>query len=229
MTNSCHVRRASRVWWAICLMLMACLWAGSGSLRSQELPAGNTARIQISEPNRALFPASSNACDAAYAKVHYLIEELVTQRSESARLSMELAETRAKSAEIETISRQRNALLAALIAVLTTGGRREADTRLEAADLRQRLEAAQAELQRKVSENERLAAELAAAHKAADAATVMAQGNLSVIDAQIKVLHAAAGDAALASAERRAELLYAGWFDMQPAMPRQMLHLEETR
>jgi FKBP-type peptidyl-prolyl cis-trans isomerase len=158
-----------------------------------------------------------------------LIEELVTQRSESTRLSMELAETKAKSAEIETISRQRDALLAALIAVLTTRGRREADTRLEAADLRQRLEAAQAELQRKVSENERLAAQLAAAHKATDAATVMAEGNLAVIDAQIKVLHAAAGDAALASAERRAELLYAGWFDMQPAMPRQMLHLEETR
>jgi hypothetical protein len=70
--------------------------------------------------------------------------------------------------------------------VLTTRGRREADTRLEAADLRQRLEAAQAELQRKVSENGRLAAELAATHKAADAATVMAQGNLAVIDAQIK-------------------------------------------
>jgi DNA repair exonuclease SbcCD ATPase subunit len=168
-------------------------------------------------------------CDAAYAKVRYLIEELVTQRSESARFSIELAEAKAKAAEIETISRQREVLLAALIAALATRDRREADARSQTADWRQRLEAAEAEVQRKLSENDRLAAELAAAYKAADAATVLAADNLAVINAQIKVLQAAAGNAALARADLPTELLYAGSFDVRPAMPRQMLHPEETK
>ena len=70
---------------------------------------------------------------------------------------------------------------------------RQAALRSGTADLRQRLEAAQAELQRQRAENDRLAAALAAAYKAADAATVMAQDNLAVINAQIKALNAGAG------------------------------------
>jgi hypothetical protein len=228
MTNTSHVPRASRLWWAGSLALIACL-CGSATLRSQELPAGNPARVQISEPNRAPLPDRSEACDAAYAKVRYLLEELVTQRSEGARLSIELAESKTKAAEIETISRQREALLAALIAALATRDRRQADARSETADLRRRLEAAEAELQLKVSENERLGAELAAAHKAADVATVLAEDNLATINAQIQMLHAAAGSAALARAERSTELLYAGWFGVGSARSRQMLHLEEAR
>jgi hypothetical protein len=158
-----------------------------------------------------------------------LIEELVTQRSEGALLSIELAATKAKAAEIEAISRQREALLAALIAALATRDRREADARSETADLRQRLEAAEAELQRKVSENDRLAAELAVAHKAADAATVLAEDNLATINAQIKTFHAAAGSAVMARAERPTELLYARSSDVGPDMTQQEVHLEQTR
>jgi chromosome segregation ATPase len=200
---------------------MACLWAGSGSVRSQELPAGNTVRIQISEPNRALLPASSNARDAAYAKVRYLIEELVTQRSESARLSIELADANTKRAEIEAISRQQETLLTASTAALASRDRRDAAVRSEIADLRQRMEMAQSELQHKRVEIDRLAAALMAAYKAADEATSIARDNLAAIDAQVRAFRAAAGNPALAGAERPAELLSAEWVDVAPYVSRQ--------
>ena len=221
-----HVRRGSKVCWASFLALIACLCAGSGSLRSQELPAGNPARIQISEPQ---LPDGSKACDAAHAKVHYLIEELLTQRSESARLSIELADAKAKSAEIEAMPRQQEALLTAIMAALASRDRRDAAVRSETADLRQRLEVAQAELQHKGVENDRLAAELAAAHKAADEAASMARNNLAAIDVQVRAFHAAAGNPAQAGAERPAELLSAEWVDVAPYVPRQKSHLEATR
>jgi hypothetical protein len=223
MKNSSHVRRGSKVWWASLLALIACLCAGSGRLRSQELPAGNPAHIQISEPQ---LPEGSKACDAAYAN---LIEGLVTQRSESARLSIELADAKAKGAEIEAISRQQEALLTALMAALASRDRRDAAVRSEIADLRQRLEVAQSELQHKGVEIDRLAAELAAAHKAADEAASMARDILAAIDAQVSAFRAAAGNPALAGAERPAELLSAAWVDVAPAIPRQKSHLKVTR
>jgi hypothetical protein len=158
-----------------------------------------------------------------------LIEELVTQRSESARLSIELADAKTKRAEIEAISRQQEALLAALMAALGSRDRRDAAARSEIADLRQRLEVAQAELQHKGVENDWLAAELAAAHKAADEAASMARDNLAAIDVAVRALHAAAGNPALPGAERPAELLSAEWVDVAPYVPRQKSHLEATR
>lgn len=223
MKNSSHVRRGSKVWWASFLALIACLCAGSGRLRSQELPAGNPAHIQISE---AQLPDGSKACDAAYAN---LIEDLVTQRSESARLSIELADAKGKGAEIEAISRQQEALLTALMAALASRDRRDAAVRSEIADLRQRLEVAQSELQHKGVEIDRLAAELAAAHKAADEAASMARDNLAAIDALVSTFRAAAGNPALAGAERPAELLSADWVDVAPYVPRQKSHLAATR
>jgi regulator of replication initiation timing len=168
---------------------MACLGAGSGSLRSQERLAANLAashevgglpaRIQIFEPNWGRLPDGAKhardltkARDATNAKVRDLIEERIPERIESARLSIELAEAKAEGAEIKEVSRQQEALLTALMAVLATRARHDAIVRSENADMRQRLEAVQAELQRKVLENSRLAAELAAAHKAADSATM---------------------------------------------------------
>jgi hypothetical protein len=145
-----------------------------------------------------------------------LIEELVAQRSESARLSIELADAKTKGAEIEAIYRQQEALLTALMTALASRDRRDAAVRSEVADLRQRLEAAQNELQHKGAENDRLAAELAGAHKAADEATLMAQNNLAAIDAQVRAFHAAAGNRALSGAERPAELVAAEWVDVTP-------------
>jgi hypothetical protein len=229
MTSSSHVWRVPRIWWASFVALAACLGTGSGSLRSQERVAADPGSIQIFEPNRGPLPDGSKACDVAYAKVRYLIDELITERFENARLSIELAEAKVEGAEIEKASRQQEAVLGALTAVVATRDRRDAAVRSEIADLRQGLEAAQAELQRKGAENDRLAAELAAAYKAADAATVMARDNLAVINAQIEALHAAAGNAAGARTERPAELLSAVWVDVAPAIPRQKPLLEAAR
>jgi hypothetical protein len=231
MVNSSNVWRPSRIWWAGSLALMACLGAGSGSLRSEERLAANLAVSHETGglPARIHAQDLTKAWDADDAKARYLIEELITQRFESARLNIELAEARAEAAEIKEVSRQQAALLAALMAVLPTRDRQDATLRSETADLRQRLEAAQAELQRKRVENSRLAAELAAAHKAADSATMMALENLAVIKAQMGVLSAAAGNDALERAKQPAELLSAVWVEMLPAMPRQKPRLEATK
>jgi len=222
MTNS-NVWRASRIS-ANALGVLACLGAGSGSTLSQERLPPNPAAIKIFEPDGSL-PDGSKACDATYG---YLIEELVTQRLESARLSIELAQAKAEGAEIQRTSRQQEALLSAMMAAMASRDR-QAALRSRTADLRQRLEAAQAELQRQRAENDRLAAALAAAYKAADAATAMAQDNLAVINAQIKALNAGAGNVDLARAERPAELVSAVWVNVVPAIPRQKSHLEATR
>ena len=95
--------------------------------------------------------------------------------------------------------------------------------------MRQRLDAAQTELERKRLENSRLAAELAAALKAADSATLMALENLAVINAQIGVLSAADGNAALEQAKQPAELISAVWVENLPAISRQKPRLEATK
>jgi hypothetical protein len=95
--------------------------------------------------------------------------------------------------------------------------------------LRQRLEAARAELQRRMAENDRLAAELAAAYKAADAAKVVAQDNLAVINAQIETFNAGTGNVAMARAERPAEPVSAVWVSVVPAIPQPKPDLEVTR
>jgi hypothetical protein len=185
MRNGSNVWRPSRIWWAGCLALMACVVAGGGSLRSEERPAANLAVSHETGglPARIHAQDLTNAWDGDDAKVRYLLEELITQRSESARLSIELAEARVEAVEIKEVSRQQAGLLTALMAVLATRDRQETALRSETTDLRQRLGAAQAELQRKHVENSRLAAELTAAHKAADLARMMALENLAVIKA----------------------------------------------
>jgi hypothetical protein len=231
MVNSSNVWRPWRIWWTGSLALMACLGAGSGSLRSEERLAAKPAVSQETGrlPARIHGQDLTEAWDAHNAKLRYLIEELITLRFESARLNIEGAEARAESAEIKEVSRQQAELLTALMAVLATRDRKDATLRSETTDLRQRLEAAQAELQRERVENSRLAAELAAAHKAADSATMMAMENLAVIEAQIGVLSAAHGNAALERAKQPAELLSAVWVEMLPAIPRPKPRLETTQ
>jgi hypothetical protein len=101
-------------------------------------------------------------------KVHYLIKELIAQRFEGARLSIELAEARVEAAQVRTISHGQAELLTALIAALRIRDSQAATLRAETADLRQRLKAAQTELEREGVEKRRLAAELVAAQEAAN-------------------------------------------------------------
>ena len=218
------VWRGSRIS-ASALGLLACLGAGSGSTLSQESLAANPAAIQIFEPDDSSLPDGSKACDAAYG---YLIEELVTQRLESARLRIELAQAKAEGDELQKASRQQEALLSALMAAMASRDR-QAAVRSGTTDLRERLEAAQAELRRQKAENDRLAAELAAAFKAADAAKVMAQDNLAVINAQIEALNAGAGNMGLARTERPAELASAVWVNVLPNIPWRQPDLEVRR
>ena len=199
-----NVRRPSRTRWASPLALMACLVDG-GSVHAQQRPGANLAVSQEPRgPSAGIHAQDPKSCGAACAKIDYLIEQLVTQRFENARLSIELAEARAEGAEIKEAFRQQQALLSALVAAVATRERRDAIVRPESADLRQRLKTAQAELQRKVSENDRSAAALTAAHKAADLATMMALENLAVINAQIGAFHAAVGSDALERAKQPA-------------------------
>jgi DNA repair exonuclease SbcCD ATPase subunit len=246
MMNSSDDRQGLTTWRTCLLSLAISLGAGCGGLCAQERLAADLdvshgrgispAGIQIFEHHRGGLPDGSKhaqelieACDAAHAKVRYLIEELITQRTENARLSIEMAEEKAEDAEIEEITRQQEELLAALMAVVATRQRQDATVRLENADLQQQLEATRAELRRKSAQNDRLAAKLAAAHKAAEAATVMAQGNLAVIDAQIEALQAADGKATQTRAEQGAELLSAIWVDGVPATAHQESQLESRR
>lgn len=232
MVSSCSPWRPLGTRWAGPLALILCLGAGSGSLRSEERLAANPA---VSHETGGL-PVGVNAqhpteaWHADDAKVRYLIEELITQRFESARLSIELADARAEAAENKEVSRQQAALLEALTAVLATRDRQFATLRSETAALRQRLEAAQAELQLRGVQNSTLAAELAAAHKAAETATIMALENLALINAQIGLLSAAAGHlAVLDRTNQPSELLLAARIDLFPVMPRQKPHLKATK
>jgi hypothetical protein len=165
------------------------------SLAIPDVTAGSPAPIQaqgLAEARAANDP-----------KMRYLIEELITQRFEGARLSIELAEAKLEAAQVKEISHQQAELLTALIAALRIRDREDASLRAETADLRQLLEAAQTELERERVENRRLAVELAAAQEAANGVKMMALGNLPVARGpQIGALHAANGSAALERAKQ---------------------------
>jgi general secretion pathway protein H len=105
-----------------------------------------------------------------------------------------------------------------------------ASLRFEAVDLRQRLDAAEAELKRERLENGGLGAQLAAARIAAAFAAAMAEDNLAAIEDQIAVFHAAAGSVPPVVAggghpreggppEPRLGLVPATLVDALPAMP----------
>jgi hypothetical protein len=140
-------------------------------------------------------------------KVRYLIKELIAQRFAGARISIELAEARIEAVQVKEISHGQTELLTALIAALRIRDSQAATLRAETADLRQRLEAAQTELERERLEDRRLAAELVAAQEASNWVTMMALGNLPVTRAPQKgALHASLGIAALEPAKRPAEM-----------------------
>jgi hypothetical protein len=136
-------------------------------------------------------------------KVPYLIKELISQRFEGARLSIELAEAKVEAAQAKEISHGQAELLSALIAALRIRDRQYTTLRAETADLWQRLETAKTELERERVENRRSAAELAAEQEAANWVTIMALRNLPVARAaQIGALLASSGSAALEPAKQ---------------------------
>jgi hypothetical protein len=112
-------------------------------------------------------------------KMRYLMEELITQRLEGAQLSIELAEARVEAAQVKEISHGQAELLTVLIAALRIRDRQAASLRAETAELRQRLDAAQTELEREGVEKHRLAAELVAAHRRQRTGDDDSPGNLS--------------------------------------------------
>ena len=167
MIRSCKGRRPLRISWAGPFAVIACMCTSGEGVRAEERLVPSLATPDVtggsSAPTRAWGLAEPDD-----PKLRYLIEELIAQRFEGARLSIELAEARVETAQIKEISDQQARLLTALMAALTIRDRRDTSLRAEAADVRHRLEAAQTELERERVENRRLAAELAAAQKAAN-------------------------------------------------------------
>jgi hypothetical protein len=139
-------------------------------VRAEERLVPSLATPDVTGRSPASFQAHglAKALSADDSKMRYLIQELIAQRFEGARLSIELEEARAEAAQIKEISHQQAQLLTALIAALRIHDRRDATLRVETADLRQQLEAAQTELERERVENRQFAAELAAVRKAAN-------------------------------------------------------------
>lgn len=170
MVRSLKVRRLLTFWWAGPLTLMTWMCTSAEGVRAEErlVPSLATPGVTGRSPPSFQAQGLAKALSAGDPKVRYLIQELIAQRFEGARLSMELAEARVEAAQIKAISHQQERLLTALIAALRIRDRRNASLRIETADVRHRLEAAQTELKRERVENRRLAAELAAAQKAAN-------------------------------------------------------------
>jgi hypothetical protein len=199
MVRSFRAWRPRRMWWAGPLALIVCMCTSGKGVGAEERLVPGLAIPDVTEgspaPVQAQGLAEARAPDDP--KVRYLIEELIAQRFEGARLSIELAEARVEAAEVKEISQGQAALLTALNAALRIRDRDEATLRAETADLRQRLEAAQTELERERVENRRLTAKLAAAQEAGNGVKMMALGNLPVARApQIGALHASNGSAA---------------------------------
>jgi hypothetical protein len=167
MLRSIKGRRPLGIWWAGPLALTLCMCTGGEGVRAEERLVPSLATRDVTGGSSAPTRAQGLA-EADDPKLRYLIKELIDQRFEGARLSIELAEARVEAAQNKEISHQQARLLTALIAALSVRDRRDASLRAETVDVGHRLEAAQTELERERVENRRLAAELAAAQKAAN-------------------------------------------------------------
>jgi hypothetical protein len=158
------------------LALMVCMCISGKGVRAEERLVPSLAIPDVTGGSPASFQSQglAEARAAYHPKVRYLVDELIGQRFEVARLSTELADARVEAAQVEEISHGQGKLLTALIAALKIRDRQNASLRAETADLRQWLEASQTELERERVENRRLAAELAAAQEAANWVKMMA-------------------------------------------------------
>ena len=229
MVRSSEAWRPLRIWWAGPLALMLCICTSGNGVRAEERLV--LAMPDVTGGSQAPFQAEglAEAPAADDPKVGYLIEELITQRFEGARLSIELAAARVEAAQIKDISHEQTKLLTSLIAALGTRDRENATLRAQTADLQRRLEASQTELEQERVENGRLAAELGAVQEGANWVQMMALGNLPAWAAQASALHASNGSVVLERAKQPAEILSAIWVDSLPAIPsRRKPRLEET-
>lgn len=157
-------------------------------------------RSDLAEAERARIEQAARAKEAALSgRMSGLGDELARSEAQlaeagAARAAAEARlEEQARTAAADRARADRQ--LAAMADQLRERDReleQMASARSENADLQQRLDAAETELERKGAENDRLAEQLAALRMAAAFATVMAQDNLAAIEDQITVLHAAA-------------------------------------
>ena len=156
MVRSSEAWRPLRIWWAGPLALIVCMCSSGKGVRAEERPVPSLARPVVTAGSPAPVQAQglAEARTADDPKVLYLIEELIAQRFEGARLSFELAEARVEAVQIKEISDGQAELLTALIAALRIRDSRDSTLRAETADLRQRLEAAQTELERERLQDE---------------------------------------------------------------------------
>ena len=174
---------------------------GKSAELGADLAAAKAERAQIEQAARA-----NEAALAAW--IHGLHDELAEHGAQLADAGAARAQTEARLETQARVAQAERARAAKQRAVmqdqLRERDREIAAARTESADLLRRLDAARSEVRRRGAANARLAAELAAARGAADFATVMVQDSLAVIDAQIGVLHAAAGDTPPDSTEKPA-------------------------
>jgi hypothetical protein len=151
MVRSTKIWRRLRIWWAGPLALVLCMVTSGKGVCAEERVVPDLAIPVVTGGSPALDQAQglAEARTANDPKMRYLIEELITQRFEGARLSIDLAEARSEAAHVKEISHGQAELLTALIAALRIRDRQAATLQAETADLRQRLEAAQTELERR--------------------------------------------------------------------------------
>ena len=170
MVRTSKAWRPLEIWWAGPLALVVCMGTSAKGVCAEErlVPSLAIPVVTGGSPAPVQAQGLAEARTAHDPKVHYLIKELIAQRFEGARLSIELAEARVEAAQVKTISHGQAELLTALIAALRIRDSQAAILRAETADLRQRLEAAQTELEREGVEKRRAAAELVAAQEAAN-------------------------------------------------------------
>jgi hypothetical protein len=216
ITYFAHVRRASRIRWAGLLPLVGCLATSTAASGAQHLrPSDRTTSVDACEAPPIEAPAR-----AREVALTTLIERL-NAANEIATAQMTLLRHRLKDTEARLVDAQTaraqaearlddlarpawaakpdNAEMSARVAALEDQLRerdrqleRAVSWRAEADNLRQQLDAANADLARKEAANQRMAADLARLDTTAAAAAGLARAILVAIDREVRTLEAAA-------------------------------------
>lgn len=211
-----HARRASRIRWAGLLPLVGCLATSTAASGAQDLrPSDGTTSVDACEaphlkgPARArevalttLIESLNAANEIATAQMTLLRHRLkdTEGRLVNAQTARALAEARLDDLATpvwtaKPDSAEMSARVAALEDQLRERDRQlehAASWRAEAANLRQQLDAANADLARKEAVNQRMAADLAMLDTTAAAAAGLARAILVAIDREVRTLEAAA-------------------------------------
>jgi hypothetical protein len=118
MVRSSKAWRRLRIWWAGPLALSLCMCTSGKGLRAEErlVPSLALPIVTGGSPAPVQAQGSAEARAANDPKMRYMIEELIAQRFEGARLSIELAEARVEAVQVKEISHGQAELLTVLIA-----------------------------------------------------------------------------------------------------------------